>query len=212
VTTPRAPSRQVCPLCATDDFVELTTDCPDVWMFRCRGPYHDEPYTWSPTITPPVPAGRIGIGEDLGVYDDLLRCVHVSECVEYGAVEWRYAKPHPWRSARSSRGTDTDRSARRPSRPRPSLPTHSVNSSARGCSTRTGPPALATGTTSARCPPGPFPAGPARRHRGQRGPRRSRSTPNAPPLRCHQRFAAVGGAELELPERCEAPRVPRPPS
>lgn len=29
--------------------------------------------------------------------------------------------------------------------------------------------------------------------------------------RIHQRFAAVGGVELELPERREAPRVPTPP-
>ena len=37
------------------------------------------------------PAGRTGVGEELGVYDDLLLCVHPEEWVEYGVVEFRYA-------------------------------------------------------------------------------------------------------------------------
>ena len=45
-------------------------------------------------IAEPTP-GRVGLAEDLDVYDALLRCVQREECVEYGVVEYRYFVDSP---------------------------------------------------------------------------------------------------------------------
>ena len=50
---------------------------------------------WTPTAIASVTEGRSGIGEELGVYDDLLRCVDQAERVEYGVVEHRIAVAAP---------------------------------------------------------------------------------------------------------------------
>jgi hypothetical protein len=50
---------------------------------------------WTPTASTPFVAGRSGVGEELGVYDDLLRCVLPNERVEYGVVEHRFAEIAP---------------------------------------------------------------------------------------------------------------------
>jgi hypothetical protein len=77
--------------------VQLESTGPDVWLFRCvRGPQHaDRDHVWSPTPLVVDLDRRTGLGEELGVYDDLLRCVEPGERVEYGVVEHRFAAVSP---------------------------------------------------------------------------------------------------------------------
>jgi hypothetical protein len=95
VKPPKRPTRQVCALCGSDDFVTLGSDGPDLWKFTCTGTHHYEPYVWQPTAERVAAVGRSGMGEDLGVYDDLLACVAAGERVEYGIVEHRFALRSP---------------------------------------------------------------------------------------------------------------------
>jgi hypothetical protein len=90
----RQPSRQVCPLCATDDFVRLEAVGADLWEFRCTA-HVDGDFVWTPTSVPIPSAGRGGKGEELGIYEDLVRCVGPDEWVEYGIVEHRFAEISP---------------------------------------------------------------------------------------------------------------------
>lgn len=92
---PTRPLRQVCPLCASDDLVTLRSDGPDLWVFVCTAEQSHHPYEWQPVGTPHFEPGRVGIAEELGVYDDLLRCLEPGECVEYGIVEHRFAGASP---------------------------------------------------------------------------------------------------------------------
>jgi hypothetical protein len=92
---PKPPPRQVCPLCATDDGVEVISIGPDLWEFSCSNEQASHPYSWPVTTGVPVSAGRTGVGEEFGVYSDLLRCVHADEFVEYGIVEYRFAQEAP---------------------------------------------------------------------------------------------------------------------
>jgi hypothetical protein len=94
---PTRPPIQVCQLCAVDDFVALESTGPDLWQFRCaHGPQHpDRDHVWSPTPAAFFESGRTGVGEELGVYDDLLRCVEPNERAEYGVVEHRYSEVAP---------------------------------------------------------------------------------------------------------------------
>lgn len=95
VKKPTRPARQVCPLCASDDLVTLRSDGPDIWVFVCGAEQARHPYEWTPTGTPQFEPGRVGIAEELGVYDDLLRCLEPGERVEYGIVEYRFAATSP---------------------------------------------------------------------------------------------------------------------
>ena len=92
---PSRPARQVCPLCAIDDEVELTSEGPDMWVFVCHRGHPAQPYQWTPTAHTVAPPGRTAVGDDLGVYEALLACVHGDERVEYGVVEYRYAERSP---------------------------------------------------------------------------------------------------------------------
>ncbi|MGE0305023.1 MAG: hypothetical protein AB7N61_12315 [Acidimicrobiia bacterium] len=92
---PKTPPRQVCPLCATDDGVDVVSTGPDLWEFSCSNDQPSHPYSWPVNTGVPITVGRTGVGEELGVYDDLLRCVHTDEFVEYGIVEYRFAQEAP---------------------------------------------------------------------------------------------------------------------
>ncbi len=85
------PPSQVCPLCADDDQLSALPGEPGTWMFTCTGTRgHETPYSWPVKVESTV-EGREGITEELGVYDDLLLCVHSDEpWVEHGVVEHRY--------------------------------------------------------------------------------------------------------------------------
>jgi hypothetical protein len=101
---PDRPGRQVCPLCATDDDVTMDNVDVDVWEFVCSGPSHAEPFQWKPRTSAPAstPPRRAqperrqeSRAAELGVFGDLLACVHAGEWVEYGVVEYRYALRTP---------------------------------------------------------------------------------------------------------------------
>lgn len=96
------PSRQVCPLCGTDDDVSAFPAGPDnVWDYTCTaadGGGHAEPYTWPVTVTVGIP-GRSGITAELGLYDDLAALLLPGEgWIEHGILEHRYklAQPHTY--------------------------------------------------------------------------------------------------------------------
>ncbi len=92
--TPR-PRRQVCPLCGLDDpdVVTWEPEGPGLWRYVCANPRHVDPYTWLTTGKDPLARnGDDHLSEELGLYGDLLRCLHSeSRFVEYGVVEYRYA-------------------------------------------------------------------------------------------------------------------------
>lgn len=92
--------RQVCPLCALDDdIVAFVTDSGDgSTVLVCEGSGCDG-FSWTPsesTASGTGPPQRTGIGEELGVYDDLLGCINNSNVwLEYGVIEHRYKEAHP---------------------------------------------------------------------------------------------------------------------
>ncbi len=91
--TPAPPARQLCPLCGHDDEV-TTTRVGDEWVVTCASKTHP-PMEWRPKEQyQSTGTYRTGIGEDLGVYDDLLACVH-DGFAEYGVVEYRFAQYAP---------------------------------------------------------------------------------------------------------------------
>jgi hypothetical protein len=69
------------------------------WDYQCSSKAHGEsPHIWS--VDPPkagnYAAPRDGEMADLGVYDDLLLCVHADDpWLEYGVVEDRYRRQRP---------------------------------------------------------------------------------------------------------------------
>ena len=87
------PANQVCPICAHDDDIEVVLADGD-WVMICSSRSHPM-YEWRPkeqyqkSLSP-----RFGIAEELGVYDDLLHCVH-DGFAEYGIVEYRYWEHSP---------------------------------------------------------------------------------------------------------------------
>ena len=97
-TSPTFAPRQVCQLCGFDDDVtvsELTGG--DSWHYRCTGggKYHAEPYAWEVAHETSSSAHE-GICAELGLYDDLPRCVPVGQgWVEHGIVEYLYKEDHP---------------------------------------------------------------------------------------------------------------------
>jgi hypothetical protein len=95
VKKPTRPGLQVCPLCANDEFVALGSEGPDLWTFTCAAEAERHPYVWRPTAEEFATAGRTGLGDELGVYEDLLLCVKSGERIEYGIVEHRFALISP---------------------------------------------------------------------------------------------------------------------
>lgn len=87
------PPSQVCSLCGFDDDVtaELATG---EWVMRCTATSHP-PWEWRPKTQEPVRGrGRSGVAEELGVYDELLRCVE-DGYAETGLIEYRYSQRAP---------------------------------------------------------------------------------------------------------------------
>lgn len=87
------PARQLCPLCVHED--EVTVEfIDDEWVMACESQRH-MPIEWRPREQyQNSRTGRSGLGEELGVYEDLLACVH-GRSVEYGIVEYRYSERNP---------------------------------------------------------------------------------------------------------------------
>lgn len=84
------PARQICPVCGLDDDV-LLTGVGVEWIMTCSNPRHPL-YEWRPTEQARgLHTYRSGIGEELGVYDDLLACV-TEGLAEYGVIEHRFAE------------------------------------------------------------------------------------------------------------------------
>lgn len=93
------PPREICPLCGHDDNVSPGTGPdPDAWLYTCSsGRHHPDggSYTW-PVPIENVVASRDGIMSDLGLFDDLPRCLIKGEpWVEHGVVEYRYKLLRP---------------------------------------------------------------------------------------------------------------------
>lgn len=91
------PPRQECKVCQYRDDEVMVMVSPDgeSWLYSCSSPEHDTPFTWPSKIEKYV-GGREGICEELGLYDDLGRCVRDNEpWVEYGIVEHRYKELRP---------------------------------------------------------------------------------------------------------------------
>src|SRR5579862_7753520 len=86
--TVRRPPRQLCPLCAQDDDIDVGF-VDGVWVMTCSAPEHP-PFVWTPRGQGEEPRrGRTGVSEDLGVYDDLLHCV-AEGFAEHGVLEYRF--------------------------------------------------------------------------------------------------------------------------
>ena len=91
--TPSPPARQLCPLCGHEDFV-TTARVDDEWVVSCSSHTHP-PMEWRPKEQyQGTGTYRNGIGQELGVYDDLLDCVH-DGFAEYGVIEYRFSKKAP---------------------------------------------------------------------------------------------------------------------
>jgi hypothetical protein len=96
---PRRPARQVCPLCGHDDDVTMANLPGPLgwWWFHCEGggKQHTGPYEWAVESEPLSPRHE-GICAELGLYEDLPKCVVANEpWVEHGIVECRYALLRP---------------------------------------------------------------------------------------------------------------------
>lgn len=90
-------NRQVCPMCALDDYLVIfqSEEDPQTIELRCEGPDCAR-YTWTPTVQTRNVSIRTGIAESYGVFDDLLACIGPEEpWLEYGIVEYRYARLRP---------------------------------------------------------------------------------------------------------------------
>lgn len=87
------PARQVCPVCGLDDEVE-TLKVDDDWVMVCSDLSHPL-FEWRPAAQfKPQASYRTGVGEELGVYDTLLRCL-LPGFTEYGVLEHRFSAEDP---------------------------------------------------------------------------------------------------------------------
>ena len=86
---------EVCPRCAEAEDITESMSPDGVPLLSCRNPKH-EPYTWAKYLEPEGISGREGLGEELGVYEDLPAVLRRDEpVIEYGVLEHRYAKENP---------------------------------------------------------------------------------------------------------------------
>lgn len=86
---------EVCPRCADSEDIIKSTSPDGVGLLTCTSSGH-QPFTWAEYVEPAGMQGREGIGEELGVYEDLPAVLRRHEpVVEYGVVEHRYALAHP---------------------------------------------------------------------------------------------------------------------
>src|SRR5580698_7716160 len=86
------PPAQVCPLDGHDDEVSVVPGGDsDNWLYVCTA--HTDPYNWTVAIPSASSGGREGVTAELGLYDDLLQCVHTGDpWIEHGIVEYRYSR------------------------------------------------------------------------------------------------------------------------
>ena len=94
------PARQVCPLCGSDDAIEVETLAPGAWRYTCGNERRHGargPWSWiGREVSSPEEDVVEGKAAELGLYDDLPRCLVAGEpFVEYGIVEYRYSKLRP---------------------------------------------------------------------------------------------------------------------
>jgi hypothetical protein len=90
------PQRQVCPTCTVDDddLLAWEVEGPGLWRYTCSNNRPDHPFTWLTTGRDRLnESGHEGLSNELGIYDDLLSCFTAGDpWLEYGVVEYRYAK------------------------------------------------------------------------------------------------------------------------
>src|SRR5262245_54220895 len=89
------PPSVVCPMCALQDHLRPPTSVPEGgWQFICEG--HTPPWLFEVTSKTEETKYPSGVAADLGLYDDLPKCVSdPGTFVEYGIVEYRYSTAHP---------------------------------------------------------------------------------------------------------------------
>lgn len=92
----------VCPFHADGEDVQSFALDGSLWQYTCsRQQGHPEsgPYTWQSDVTDPQQDGTDGggIADELGLYDALLAAVDKSSStwVEYGVIEYHFAKDNP---------------------------------------------------------------------------------------------------------------------
>lgn len=86
---------EVCAICGTSDDVEEEQTPDGATLLTCDGGGH-EPRTWAKYEEPVGLPARDGLGEELGIYEDLPALLSQDEpVVEYGVVEHRNALAHP---------------------------------------------------------------------------------------------------------------------
>lgn len=89
--------RQVCPLCALEDYLEeLAADKEAGTIdYECHNPTCSS-FSWRTTPSHSNLDGRTGIAAEYGVHDDLLACIEPDDpFLEYGIIEYRYARLRP---------------------------------------------------------------------------------------------------------------------
>jgi len=83
----------------TQDVTQEVNYLTGMWDYACSNPVHGEtPYIWS--VIPPsnaeTSASRDSFLDGLGIYDDLLLCIHAGDpWLEYGVIEDRYRRDNP---------------------------------------------------------------------------------------------------------------------
>lgn len=87
----------LCVWCGTDEFADLD---PATGVAVCHGPGHPTERMWEPKEEAKKRASRAnplsdGIAAQLGLYDDLPKCLNPGEWAETGVVEHRYGAEHP---------------------------------------------------------------------------------------------------------------------
>lgn len=90
------PSSQICAICVHDDDVTHAKLAPGIYEYTCTGRYHDAPRVWEVDATGATFPAWEGVMGELGLYEDLPRCLVAGEpFVEYGVVEHRYSTQFP---------------------------------------------------------------------------------------------------------------------
>jgi hypothetical protein len=87
------PGARVCPLCGHDETVSRGKVAPSIWEYTCS--VHPKWIFIADGTASPLPEWS-GVMGELGLYEDLPKCVYEGEpFVEYGVVEYRYRTQFP---------------------------------------------------------------------------------------------------------------------